>query len=636
MQPLFNAYMGFIVLRRSIKVLFFTLTTFSLILLGIGSFWLYNYATDTIAKKLIHTAHEKSETIRYEMIRFYDQMIYDFLQTQSEQAIKMDQAQRYFKKYGINAPLEPLQKMLEDTQSSYDISLINRAMIVERTTFTANFSLDFKQYPFVPQLFNSLFDNPYKTDISKPLYESSTSDFKRYTTQVSRDGHYIIQLGQSLKEGKSLHHFMRNLQKTIPTLRSHSVYTVYSSNNEAISVKEIWSQRLLGMKKNDILKIWDGVGNFQQVMKRIDPTSSGLFTHPKLFLYPHLNIIFKHDIRKEVLYWENDRYIHMVMLPFQSYYNQLEKSYSFLVLELDETQAYADARHLKNTMLIAWGILTLLILSISLLFYRRIIKPITILESHMHQKMPLTDTTILAKGDEISKISRTYNWLLSDLKNEIKAKQTLLNQFKTFTANAIHQVRTPLSVIKIAHTMIDDDTHKEAKLHILSSLISMEHLYDSLAFTLQNDRIELPISLLNFSSILEERVNLFAPVASSLDTLIVSTIHSNISVKINQSELEYLIDNNLSNALKYGQPFKPIILSLSQSPKELILEFESYGNPITDTSAIFERYTRQDESKQGSGIGLHIVATICERYHIMIKVTYEDGKNCFRYFFPIK
>jgi signal transduction histidine kinase len=184
--------------------------------------------------------------------------------------------------------------------------------------------------------------------------------------------------------------------------------------------------------------------------------------------------------------------------------------------------------------------------------------------------------------------------------------------------------------------MIDDDTHKEAKLHILSSLVSMEHMYDSLAFTLQNERIELPVSTLNLSSILEERVNLFTPVASSLDTLITATIHNGISVEMNQSELEYLIDNNLSNALKYGQPFKPIILTLRHSPKELILEFVSYGNPIQDTHAIFKRYTRQDESKQGSGIGLHIVATICERYHIVIQVTYGDGKNYFRYFFPIK
>jgi len=390
------------------------------------------------------------------------------------------------------------------------------------------------------------------------------------------------------------------------------------------------------MKKNDILTIWDGTGGFKKVLMRVDPTSAGLFTYPKLFLYPYLDIMFHNDIRKEATYWEHGLHIHLVMIPYQSYYNQLEESYSFLILELDETQAYKDALYLKNSILIVWAILVLIVLSFSWLFYRRIIAPITLLQSHMHRKIPLQDTTILTKGDEISKMSRTYNWLLQDLKNEVIAKQELLNQFKTFTANAIHQVRTPLSVIKIAHAMIDDDTHKEAKLHILSSLISIEHLYDSLAFTLQNETIELPVSTLNLSSLLKERINLFAPVASSMDTFISSTICDNISVEMNRSELEYLLDNNLSNALKYGHPFKPISVTLLQSPKELILEFINHGEPIQNIRTIFERYSRQDHSKQGSGIGLHIVATICKRYHILIQVTYEDGKNCFRYFFPIK
>jgi signal transduction histidine kinase len=105
---------------------------------------------------------------------------------------------------------------------------------------------------------------------------------------------------------------------------------------------------------------------------------------------------------------------------------------------------------------------------------------------------------------------------------------------------------------------------------------------------------------------------------------------------MNQTELEYLIDNNLANALKYAQPFKPITLTLTSSPKESILLFESYGDPISDTTEIFKRYVRGDHSKSGSGIGLHIVAAICDRYQILIQVTYEGGKNCFRYFFPTK
>lgn len=604
--------------------------------MAIGSIWLYNYATTTIAEKLAHTAHDKVATIRYEIIRFYDAMVYTFTQTEPLQVSKMLQAQRYFQQHGMNAPLQPLQKILEDSSSQYDIYLINQAMTVERTTLKHDIGLDFKQYTFVPKLLRSLFNHPADIDISQPLYESSSDDFKRYTTQVCANGHYIIQLRQTLKESKSFRTFMNHLKELVPTLYSHSTYTVYKTNDQSIDAQAFWSQRLSKIRNKDVIKLWGSLGNFQQILQRMDPSSVNLFKHPQLLLYPYLDIMFKHDIRKELSYWKDSRYLRMVMLPQQSYYNQLEESHSFLVVELDETELYNNSQNLKTIIFISWTLLIGFILTMSALFYRRVIVPITLLQSHMHSKIPLNDISILTKDDEISKISRTYNWLLNDLKNQIETKQTLLSQFKTFTANAIHQVRTPLSVIKIAHSMIDDDTHKEAKLHILSSLISMEHLYDSLAFTLQKDKIELLATTLNLSSISEDRVNLFSPVASAMDTQIHTDIREDITVQMNKIELEYLLDNNLSNALKYGQPLRPITLTLSQSQNELILLFESYGEKIADSHAIFERFNRQDHSKQGSGIGLHIVATICERYQIIIQVTYEDGKNCFRYFFPKK
>ncbi|MFA6189182.1 MAG: HAMP domain-containing sensor histidine kinase [Sulfuricurvum sp.] len=622
--------------RRSIKSLFFTLATLSLIVFGIGSFWLYDYIKLSTNTKLSNLSHEKSYEIRHKIIQFYDQMFYEFEVAKPDILKNMVVAQHYFDQHGTDAPLEPLKKLLQTKDFEYEIYLINRDLIIKRTTFPADLGLDFHFMPSVPALFKAQFSDPHKIDLSQPYYESSSANFKRYMTQRSGNGDYIIQLGQSLRGEKSFTHVMTNLKNEIPTLYNSAVFSVFTAANYPWNVQEIWSQRFIGKIKTDMANTEEVSSMFKKILLQIDPTTSGLFLFPKLYLYPYLKTIFLNNTLKEVTRYENHRHIHTIMIPFQSYYQQTERSYCLLVMKFDETLEYTNIQFVKNMMFLALGAVMLLFFSISYLFYRRIIFPITLLESHMHRKTSLDNKTILSKGDEISKISRTYNWLLRDLKNEIQAKQTLLSQFKTFTANAIHQVRTPLSVIKIAHAMIDDNTHKEAKLHILSSLVSIEHLYDSLAFTLQNENTELPISTLNLSSTVEERIKLFSPVASSMDTEIISTIRDNISVMMNQTELEYLIDNNLSNTLKYGQPFKPIILTLTHSSTESILTFESYGNPISDTSAIFERYTRQDNSKQGSGIGLHIVATICEHYNIVIQVTYQDEKNCFRYFFPTK
>lgn len=622
--------------QRSIKALFFTLATISLILFFVGSFWLYDYIKHSTNEKLAHLSHEKSYDIRHKIMQFYDQMYYEFEVAKPDLDKKMQVAQRYFDQHGIDAPLEPLKKLLQTQAFEYEIYLIDRNMVIKRTTFSADLDLDLHFVPGVQTLFNAQFADGEKIDLSQLYYEPSTADFKRYMTQRSSNGKYIIQLGQSLRGKKSFAHVMSTLEKQIPTLHSSSVYSVFTSNSSPWNVQEIWSERYIGKNKKHMGINEDVSSSFKQLLVKIDPATSGLFLFPKLYLYPYLKILFQNNTLKEVTTQKNGRYFHTIMIPFQTYYQQMEQSYCLLVMEFDETQEYANIQFVKNIMFLALGSLMLLLIFTSWLFYRRIIFPITLLQSQMHLKKPLDNQTILTKGDEISRISRTYNWLLSDLKNEINSKQTLLTQFKTFTANAIHQVRTPLSVIKIAHTMLGDETHKEARLNILSSIVSMEHLYDSLAFTLQNEKIDLPVSNLSLSLILEERATLFAPVATSLDTQISTAVRKDIFVDMNQSELEYLIDNNLSNALKYGQPFKPITLTLTRSSKESILLFESYGEPISDTIEIFKRYVRADHSKSGSGIGLHIVTAICDRYQIIIQVSYEDGKNCFRYFFPAK
>ena len=102
---------------------------------------------------------------------------------------------------------------------------------------------------------------------------------------------------------------------------------------------------------------------------------------------------------------------------------------------------------------------------------------------------------------------------------------------------------------------------------------------------------------------------------------------------MNQTEAEYLIDNNLSNAIKYGTPQKEIIVKLHKIASDISLSFESYGEEIEDTKIIFDRYHRIDKDRQGNGIGLHMVYNICQNNHILIKVDYMHEKNQFNYFF---
>ena len=65
----------------------------------------------------------------------------------------------------------------------------------------------------------------------------------------------------------------------------------------------------------------------------------------------------------------------------------------------------------------------------------------------------------------------------------------------------------------------------------------------------------------------------------------------------------------------------------------MTLEFKTYGKPIKDTSKLFEKNYRENESKRGLGLGLNMVKGICEKYGISYFITYKDGQNIFTYRF---
>ncbi len=625
--------------KLGVKKLFIFLTLVSSLLISGISFWLYDYISATTKEKLETLSQNEAQKIRYQLTNFYDQTSYAYETTKQDPYKKLAIAQLYFEKYGDDALLLPLQKLLNTDEQNYEIYLINQNLIIERTTFKNDLGLDFKNIPNTIKPLTEEFSDPKRIDLGKPYHEASTGDFKRYILQLSKDKRYIIELGQSFRNRLSFLDTMRGLKRSIPSLKTSYVFSIFSNDTqkaEPWTVKQSWSSDLIGKNKNEINKTENATQDLKKILLKIDPSSATLFNASREKLYPYLKKIANQNKVSEAFYTENGRNLHMIILPYQTYYHASEGSYSLLVMEFDETDSYREISITNKILFSLWGLLIFFITMMGWLGYQRLIVPIALLEKRMKEKKLMRNGKILKRNDEMASIVRTYNWLLQDLNYQITNNKTLLNQFKEFTANAVHQIRTPLSVIKIALESLDDSHNKEAVLYIRSSAVTMEHLYDSLSFTLQNNSTQLPIQRVDIKKVLQERIKLFTPVANSLDTSIEVKLHTNAEFFMSPRELEYLIDNNLSNSLKYGTSNKEIFVTLDVAHNELILGFESYGKPISDTNVIFERYIRLNSDKQGGGLGLDIVKSIAKRYNIIIQITYEDGKNIFRYFFPIK
>ena len=235
------------------------------------------------------------------------------------------------------------------------------------------------------------------------------------------------------------------------------------------------------------------------------------------------------------------------------------------------------------------------------------------------------------KKSEKQRLTKLVEVKTKELKKQVDINDELLSNFKVFTANAVHQIRVPLTVVNIYLDMIEKDIASTTKDEMKSALLTMEHIYDTLAYKVQKDYLEFKPIKLDISELLRKKINTFNTIAKANDKSINKNIEEEIFVNINETEISYLIDNNLSNAIKYGDNNKPIEIELFTKDNKVVLSFKSFGNEIENKKEIFKRYTREVKDKKGHGIGLNMVEEICEKYNININVYYKNGKNIFEY-----
>ena len=213
---------------------------------------------------------------------------------------------------------------------------------------------------------------------------------------------------------------------------------------------------------------------------------------------------------------------------------------------------------------------------------------------------------------------------------KIRFKEFLLHQKDIFVKHSIHEIKTPLSIISLNNQLRvkkfgEDDFSKE----IDSAIKILTNSYDDMTFLMTNKSVTYKIELIDLVTFVSERIDYFQDIAHNYGRDIRYSSNSDCVVNISNIELTRLIDNNLSNAIKYSDLHSTIIVTVTKN----ILSFKTLGQPIEDSKKIFEKYMREYDSNGGFGLGLSIVKDITQKYTIGITVESENGENVFSYKF---
>lgn len=245
----------------------------------------------------------------------------------------------------------------------------------------------------------------------------------------------------------------------------------------------------------------------------------------------------------------------------------------------------------------------------------------------------------------LKELNATLEIKVADKTKDLYEKNKLLTKEKDFSTSlvkaqdsfikhSIHEINTPLAVIM---THIDLFRLKEGENRYLSKIEAaskiIENIYNDLSYMVKKDRVEYEKSVINMSRFLYDRVDFFSEVSKGNKHKVVLNIEKDIHYFISHEKLQRVLDNNISNAIKFSKKRKDIEIDLYKEDKKIILTFLTYSSKIKDTESIFKAYKREDDAKGGFGLGLEIVYTICKQENIDIELTSNDDHTIFKYIF---
>jgi len=140
-------------------------------------------------------------------------------------------------------------------------------------------------------------------------------------------------------------------------------------------------------------------------------------------------------------------------------------------------------------------------------------------------------------------------------------------------------------------------------------------------YLVKQGRVQHKIQEVDFYDFIQNRVDYFQEIAHLKEIVLETTLTKEVYYTFSKTKLQRIVDNTISNAIKYSHHKSRVEISLTQSDDMIIFSVKDYGVGIENIDRIFSRYYREDESKGGFGIGLNIVKQILDEENITLEVT---------------
>ena len=238
-------------------------------------------------------------------------------------------------------------------------------------------------------------------------------------------------------------------------------------------------------------------------------------------------------------------------------------------------------------------------------------------------------------GDELDYLISTFNKMIERLESSFQ-------QIRQFSTDVSHELRTPITAIRgqlevAMFTAKTPDQYQEAILNALQDIERLSQIVRALLLLSQAEsgQVVLQKTRLDLAAVVRDIVDQFQIPAEAQQVRLESRLPHDCALNADRVQIERMLSNLLSNALKFTPPGGTVraLLRADADDIELVVEDTGCGISAEALPYIFERFYRvrgkEEESspEKGLGLGLSFVAWIVKAHGGEIHVESTPGKG---------
>jgi signal transduction histidine kinase len=224
---------------------------------------------------------------------------------------------------------------------------------------------------------------------------------------------------------------------------------------------------------------------------------------------------------------------------------------------------------------------------------------------------------------------------------EVTADRRLERLRDAFVAAVSHELRTPLTSISGFVEMLGDEEHHLSPagrnyVKVISrGTARLQRIVEDLLLVaeIEADRLQLTKTPTDLGELATATVEAALPAAAEQEIELVLDVEGQLPLEADAARLGQVLDNLVSNALKYTRPGGMVVVSATESNANLHVEVadNGIGVPHDELGQLFSRFYRASSATRlaipGTGLGLVIVRAIVERHGGTVSLSSVEGEG---------